>query len=257
MFLSKRSNGIYYLRFDDELGRRHKVSTRCTLKTDALNFLQDFKQSEHERNVRLLRVSLHQFTEDYLTYSKSVHTVKSRESASTSLREFLRIVGDLPLHKIGVREIEHFVAVKKDETSEQTTRTYFVTLASAFETAKRWNCIPSNPFRLVQKPKVREVQPAYFSKEEFKNLLAAVEDVDFKELYICAFSTGMRLSELCALEWTSVDLVRKAIFVQNSELFTTKTKKNRVIPMNEQPWRIMTTRKERAFGELVFHRNGK
>jgi hypothetical protein len=102
MFLSKRSNGVWYIWFDDELGRRHKASTHCTLKTDALKFLQAYKQGEHERKVRLQRVSLCQFTEDYLTYSKSVHTVKPRESATTSLREFIRIVGDLPLHKIDV-----------------------------------------------------------------------------------------------------------------------------------------------------------
>jgi site-specific recombinase XerD len=257
MFLSKRSNGIYYLWIDDELGRRHKVSTRCTLKTDALKFLQDFKQSEHERKVKLQRVSLHQFTEDYLTYSRGAHTAKSRESASTSLREFLRIVGDLPLHKIGVREIEQFLAIKIGEASEQTARTYFVTLASAFETAKRWNCVSSNPFRLVEKPKIREIQPAYFSKDDFITLLKTVEDVNLKELYICAVSTGMRLSELSALQWTSVDFVRKAIFVQNSESFTTKTKRNRVVPMSEQLWRLMATRKEVATCELVFRKNGR
>jgi hypothetical protein len=39
MFLSERSNGVWYLWFDDELGRRHKVSTHCNLKSDALKFL--------------------------------------------------------------------------------------------------------------------------------------------------------------------------------------------------------------------------
>jgi integrase len=166
-------------------------------------------------------------------------------------------VGDLPLHKIGVREIEQFLAVKRGEASEQTARTYFVTLASAFETARRWNCISSNPFRLVEKPRLPEIPPSYFSKADFIKLLAAVEDVDSKELYICAVSTGMRSGELSALEWTNVDFVRKAIFVQNSESFTTKTKRSRVVPMSEQLWRIMAARKERAVNELVFHRNGR
>ncbi len=74
MFLPKPSNGIYYLWYDDEVGRRHEVSTRCNVKTDALRFLQDLKQTEHERRVRFQRVSLSQFTEDYLIYSRSVHT---------------------------------------------------------------------------------------------------------------------------------------------------------------------------------------
>jgi len=257
MFLSKRCNGIYYLWFDDELGRRHKVSTRCTLKSDALKFLQHFRQSEQERKVKLQRVSLSQFVRTYLSYSSNVLSVKSRESVTTSLREFLRIVGALPLHKVGVREIEQVLAVKMGEASEQTARTYFVTLASAFETARRWNCISSNPFRLVDKPKLPEIQPAFLSKDDFKRLLSAIENVDMKELYLSAISTGMRLGELSALEWTSVDFVRKVIHIQNSEAFTTKTRRNRVVPMSEQLWRMIATRKERANGGLVFQKNGR
>lgn len=255
MFLSKRSNGVYYLWFDDELGRRHKVSTRCTLKTDALKFIQQFKHAEKQKNTN--RVLLSQFTESFLLYSKSVHSHNTQELFRWSFQEFQRIVGDLPLHKIGVREIEQFLATKIGETSAQTARTYFVTLASAFETAKRWNCVPSNPFRLVEKPTLREIQPAYFSKDDFRTLLNAVDDIDLKELYICAVSTGMRLSELSALEWTNVDFVHKAIFIQNSENFTTKTKRNRVVPMNEQLWKLLAARKERANCELVFHKNGR
>jgi integrase len=257
MFLSKQRNSLYYLFYDDDLGKRHKVSTHAKNKSDALKFLQGFTEREHEQRVKLRRLSLSDFTEDYLLYSSGVHTMKSQESAGTSLREFLRLVGDLPLHRIGVREIEQFLAVKKVKASEQTAKTYFVTLASAFETAKRWNCIPSNPFRLVEKPKVREVQPVYFSRENFKALLGVVHDNDERELYVCAVSTGMRLGELSSLEWRSVDFVRKVIFVQNTEHFTTKTKRNRVVPMSRQLSRMMAERKERATCALVFHRLGR
>jgi len=105
MFLSKLPNGVYYIFFFDELGNRHKVSTRCKLKSDALRFLQQFRQSEHERKVKLQRVSLTQFSDDYLKCSRTVLAPKSQESACTSLREFVRIVGDIPLHKVGVKQL--------------------------------------------------------------------------------------------------------------------------------------------------------
>ena len=88
MFLSQGLTGVYYLWLDDELCCTRQVSARCTLKTDALRFLQDLKQSKHERKVRLQQVSLSRFTEDYLIHSKSVNTVKSRESVNTSRRDF-------------------------------------------------------------------------------------------------------------------------------------------------------------------------
>ena len=53
MFLSKRrSNGIYYLWYEDDLGRRQKVSTRCARKSDALKVLRDFKGKDQQQKLR-------------------------------------------------------------------------------------------------------------------------------------------------------------------------------------------------------------
>jgi integrase len=257
MFLSKRSNGYYYLWFIDENGHKQKTSTKCKLKSDALKFLQQFKEGEKERKAKLKRASLSQFVEEFLGYSQSVHAVNTQELFKYTFREFVRIVGNLPLCKVGIREVENFLAVKKNESSDWTAKKYYLTLASAFETAKRWNYIASNPFRQVEKPKVRELQPAYFSKTEFQSLLQLITNRDFRELCVCAVFTGVRLSELTALQWTDIDFVRKVISVQNSESFTTKSKKNRVVPMSEQLWKMLAVRKEAATCELVFHSGGQ
>ena len=42
MFLSKHSNGRYYVWYTDEFGRRQKVSTKSSLKSEALGFLREF-----------------------------------------------------------------------------------------------------------------------------------------------------------------------------------------------------------------------
>lgn len=44
MFLSRRSSGFYYLWYEDEFGRRRKVSTKTTLKSEAVEFLRTFKR---------------------------------------------------------------------------------------------------------------------------------------------------------------------------------------------------------------------
>lgn len=257
MFLSRRSNGVYYLWFRDDLGRKQKISTKKTHKAQALQFLSEFKRNQQERKLKLQQVSLSEFTQDYLTHCSSKHTRKTQRDSSVALRELLRILGDLPLHKIGVREIESYLARKASEVSQWTARKHYAHLASAFETACKWKCIPANPFRQVEKPKVPEIQPAHFTKLEFQELLKVVPDQDFRELCICAVSTGLRLGELVALQWTDVDFVRKVIVVQNSETFTTKSKKIRVVPMSEQLWRMLAIRKETASCELVFHRSNK
>jgi integrase len=50
---------------------------------------------------------------------------------------------------------------------------------------------------------------------------------------LCTFATGMRLGEICSLRWSQIDLNKKLINVESSEGFITKSKRCRVIPMND------------------------
>jgi integrase len=257
MFLSKRSNRIYYLWYRDGFGKKRKVSTRARRKTDALKFLQSFRESERRRTIRLNHTLLSDFTKEFLAYSKDVHRPKTQEMFRTALRALLDSAGDVPIQRLGIRDIEQFVAEKAKNRSERTVRAYFVTLASAFETAKRWNLTAENPFRQVEKPRLRELQPAYLKKADFHKLLEVVDDPDLRDLYICAVSTGLRLGELSALQWTDMDAEMGIINVRNSERFTTKSKRNRTVPMNNQVLSIMREKQSRAASELVFHRDGR
>ena len=257
MYLSKRSNGVYYLWFRDALDRKQKISTKTKHKAEALRFLSEFERHQQERKQKLQQVSLSEFTQNYLTHCSSKHTRKTLKDSSVALRGLLRVAGDLPLHKIGVREIDSYLSIKTSEASQWTARKHYAHLASAFETARKWKCIPANPFRQVEKPKVPEIQPAHFTKLNFQQLLSVIADQDFREVCILAVSTGLRLGELVALQWRDVDFVRKVIVVQNSETFTTKSKRIRIVPMNEQLWRTSAVRKESATCALVFHHNNE
>ena len=87
--------------------------------------------------------------------------------------------------------------------------------------------------------------------------MAKIENDDVKDLCVVAVSTGLRLSELISLQWSNMDFLRKVITVENSEGFTTKTRKNRVVPMNKPLWQMLARRKENAISELVFHEKGR
>jgi integrase len=237
-YLFKRSNGVYYILIDQD-GHRRWRSTGARLKSEALQHLREF-QEHHELQAESPKTLLiSQFTREYLEYLQSVHATKGRDSAATALREFLRIVGDLPLLRVGVREIESFLAQKKLTGSDHSVRTYFVTLASAFERARRWGYVAKNEFREVEKPKLREILPCFPSPQDFGKLLQIASNEDHRHLYLSAVCSGMRLSELTTLEWDDIDLTRRTIYVHNKMSFTTKSKRNRVIPMNEMLWNVL------------------
>ncbi len=204
--------------------------------------------------------SLAAFKQEYLEYAAGVHTQRTTKTYKTAFREMLRVVGDRPLSGAGIREIEYFLSVKKSEASEWTARKYYIALRSAFEKAVQWEYLAENPFRKVARPKVREMLPAYFSEADFRLFLSAVPDRDFRELCIVALLTGLRQGELLSLRWRDIDLAGKVLYVRNSETFTTKTKRNRVVPMNEELCRLLRDRKNHLHceAETVFHsENGK
>jgi site-specific recombinase XerD len=60
---------------------------------------------------------------------------------------------------------------------------------------------------------------------------------------------------LLALRWNDIDFTSKVILVRNSETFTTKSRKNRIVPMSEELFRVLGERKERIRFEceIVFH----
>ena len=62
---------------------------------------------------------------------------------------------------------------------------------------------------------------------------------------------------MAALAWQDIDFDRKVIVVRNSESFTTKNKKNRVVPMSEHLWRMLVTRRGAGHCDLLFHRDGR
>ena len=254
MFLSKICE-IYYLFYSDEHKLRHKVSTKCPKKSDALLFLQQFKQSEHERKQKLKTILLSAFVKEYSEYASSILTAKSFRTYQTAFKELLRVEGDKPLQAFGIREIEHFLSVKKVEASEWSARKYYISLASTFQKAVQWGFITSNPFRKVPIPKVKEILPAYFTECDFRLFLSVVEDKDFRELCITGLLTGLRLGELISLRWKDLDFTTRVIMVRNTENFTTKTRKNRVVPMSDELYDLLKKRKEtlRYECETVFY----
>ncbi|MGB2869783.1 MAG: site-specific integrase [Bacteroidota bacterium] len=253
MFLSRRSNGIYFVCFDDDRGKRRRISTGCRRWSEAIKFFRNFKEEEYKKTSD--RISISEFAKSYLAFSATTHAASTQEIFKYAFIDLERTLGDVPLDKISVKEIDMFIAMKR-KTSDWTAKRLYLHLASAFEKAVKWGHITKNVFRSVEKPKPRETQPVYFTKQDFLKLLAVIQNDDFREFCLTAVSTGLRLGELTSLEWNNLDFARKVIFIRNSATFTTKGRKNRVVPMNEPLLKLLSERKQKASCGLVFHSNG-
>jgi integrase len=252
MFLSKRG-GIYYLWYVDERGKRQKVSTKATTKTEAVEFLRKFDEKEHVRQRSVKHITLNNFSALFLTYSASIHTPKTVEANRTALNEFMRFLGStIVMQTITPSDCERFLAAKIIEASAWTARKYYLALGAAFERAKAWGHVTANPWRSVPKPKTLETLPTYFTREQFKALLAVIEDRNYRELVMVAALTGLRRGELLAMRYNWLDFSRNVLTVTNSETFRTKTGKVRVVPMCPEVLTILLSRRERMNSDCGF-----
>ena len=188
------------------------------------------------------------FMEEYLVYSRGVHSPATTKTYRGCLRELIKYLGDISLKEIDVRMIEKFLTHKK-LVSPYTSRRHYISLKAIFERAVTWEIIKNNPFRKIKQPKVPEVEVAYFKQHELQRLVSIIDDGDFRDLVLCAFYSGFRRGELLALRWRDIDLNSGIIHVRNSDVFKTKSGRNRTIGICKGLHTILSRRKERTLNE--------
>ena len=247
MFLSKR-NGVYYLWYEDENGRRQKVSTRSKVKRVALAFVRTFQPHASPP----VKMSLTQFAEEYLQYARSSFRPGTTELAQRALGHLIARTGDCMLRAVTTRQIDLFKAQRLNEASATTVSMELRSLRSMFSTAIKWDLISSNPCSQVELPRIPQTSPIYLTREEYQRLMSAIVVDWLKELVEFAVLTGMRRGEILNLRWRQVDLERKVIVVQSDPTFKGKTGKLRVVPLSERACHILLSKIRHAPDNYVF-----
>lgn len=272
MFLSKHSNGIYYLWFINEQGKKQKVSTHCTYKSDALRFLQSFKRDEYDRRQKTKRKLLSEFLSEFLSYAEGNFLKGTAVIYKAAVQNFISTVGDLPLLSYTPQHFDTYkterqkpikmITIKGGFRTEKvkiikpvTVNLELRTLRAFFNTAVRWKLLNKTPFD-VQLLRVPETHPTFLTKMDIQKLLNLIEEKWLKEVIIFAVTTGLRRGELVNLKWQSVDLSRKLIYVESSPTFRTKAGRMRIIPLNDTAVYILQSKQKKNISEYVFSVNG-
>jgi len=254
MFLSKDTNGIWYVYFVGEDGKTKRNSTRCRLKTDALKFLQTFKAGQSQRTKQ---VFLSTFITNFLSYAKGNFSERTVQFYSYSLNKLLSIISNVPIASITPLHFDIFKTERLKTMSPITVNIDLRTIRASFNTALRWGLLQSNPFSKQKLVSIPEASPLFFSKTDFQKLINAIKEGWLKEIVIFATLTGLRRGEIVNLHWSDVDLNRKTITVQSSPTFKTKNGKKRIVPLNDTAFYILQSKANKSLSELVFTLNEK
>lgn len=258
MYLFKR-NGIYYVEYKDEIqNRRRRISTKQTKKTDAIKFVSELKERLKEKQ-KYDFITLSQFHKKYLQYVKDNLSLNYSKIVDTSFKKLIEFIGDMPIREISYPQIDKFLTETFKRTKEGA-RTYHIALKSAFNTAIKWNYVSTNFFTQIKLAKVPKNNPIFIKENEFDELLKQETNPLLKEIYQFAFYTGLRLSEIINLKWNGIDFAENIIQVKNTNEFTTKSKKERVVPINPIVKNILLNRYPKVISieqnDYVFTKEG-
>lgn len=229
LYLSKPTNSPYYqVIWFDETGKRKTKSTKQTTKAAALKFLSSFNpDSRAEGNNNLLS----DLKEKYLDYIIKRSTKNYQISVGLSFRQLLLFTGDMQIKDFLPYTAENFI-LTVFKRSKSAAALYHRTLKAAFNKAIVWGFTSDNPFTTFKLPRIPTSYPAFISEKELKIILDNTEKQYMKDIFTAAFCTGLRLSELINLTWRAIDLENEILIVLNTDSFTTKGKRERIIPLN-------------------------
>ena len=244
MYVAKTPNTKYYqiVYFID--GKRKTKSTKTTNKKKAQRFLTNFSPNapiiiEEIPN----EITLKKFYDEYLQHMELSKSKTYLKSVRLSFSQFIKFVGDISLNQITIRLIDSFINTTFSR-AEYSAALYYRTLKAAFSTAENWEYIQSNPFKKIKAPKTQTKIPIFISKEELNIIIENTEEEYLKKLFTLAFHTGMRVGEIVNMKWDWIDLNSNSIKIKNDESFTTKSKADRIIPMNETIFNLLQLQRD-------------
>lgn len=233
MVLAKRKNGIYYIQYSDSAENKvRRVSTSTRNIKDAFLFLSEF-QDALESKTHKPDHTLSSFRDEYIKYIGQNYSAKYLVTIESAYRHFLKYLGDVPLNEIKVIQVQRFLTDSFTRTKSGAVQ-FKSTLKASFNRAIDWGYLNENPFKKAKLPKLHKSYPLFISENELDKIVENTKSTELGYLFIFAFFTGMRLGEIVNLKWCDVNLATNFISIKNDETFYTKSKKDRLVPINKK-----------------------
>jgi len=193
-------------------------------------FQKFLRYLEHERNfsvhtVRCYAADLAQFAE-FLCNGASEDSVDEREVSGR-------------IRKVAPLDLRRYLAdLKRADYSRATVARKLATLRSFYKFLARSGEVSRNPVKLIRTPRQERRLPKFLQPGEVERLLAATKGDDLLALRDAAilevlYSTGMRVSELVAMDLEHVDPIGEVVRVRG------KGKRERLAPLGSYALRAL------------------
>ena len=258
MFLTKIKRSQFYQLVYEVNGKRNTISTKTSDLKDAQAFLNTFNPLTKEKQIQLSPVAiftLSQFKDEYLKYAKLRFSKSYVERPIEPAFKFLiDFAGDILLKQLDLKTLDNFI-INKYNSTKSGAALYYRTLKAAFSKAVIWNYLDDNPLKKIKSPKVPKSNPVFISEAELNLILEKTTNQNLKNIFTVAFFMGMRLAEILNMKSSWIDTQQNIITLKNSVGFTTKSKKERIVPIHPRIASIVIKLNSNADDFIFNHKN--
>ena len=251
-------SGVWWVRYADAMGRirREKAGTRGSALTlyrkRKTETLQGKKLPE---NLRTPMVSFSVLAREALAYSKT-HK-RSYSDDVIRMEKLLNRFRDRAADSITPQELEQHLAQAAEESdwAPATVNRYRALISLVFRLGIDSGKVKDNPARLVKHRQENNARIRWLSTEEevrLRAVLSATCPEHIPELDL-ALNTGLRLSELYALDWGNVNIARRVLTVPRP-----KNGEMRHVPLNSPALAALAVLEKgsEAIGPVIRNANG-
>ncbi len=254
--LTKR-NGVYYLYWKEAgklKGKRISKDYR-TAQEYRGKFETDFDRKQF--SMPLKYITWKNFTEEFLTYSKVNKASRTFMRDSITINTFNKNFILKELKEFTPQILENFKSIRLEQKMEHTTiNRELGTLKNMGKMAFEWKYLAENPVSRVHWLKEKKNGKVRFlNNSEIEKLLKHSKGV-WHTVIMIGLYTGMRLGEVCHLEWTDVDFDNNKIVVQAKKGWSPKDYETRFIPLDEKLKKYLLAQKNKSKNKWVIDING-
>jgi site-specific recombinase XerD len=230
VYLTRRNNGIYYTGVRQTDGKIRWTSTRCKNETEARAIL---RTSTPPTSPRVNGTTLSSLLQMFLLRQTGQLRERTLIDYERCIGLFLTARGDKPISSYDLSDIEEYKSSRLSAgNAPMTVNIHLRCIKALFNYAFKHEILPRNPFARCSIIRIPQRVPVYITIEDFRRLLEVIREPFLKDMVIFSALTGCRVSETINLQWSHVDFDKRHVFIRNTDEFSTKTGRNRTIPLH-------------------------
>ncbi len=206
---------------DPQTGKRKQqwVSVKGTKKEAEKRLSEILHQLDTGMFMRPGKTTLAEYLEKWLSdYAKPNLSPRGFERYAGIIKQHLiPDMGSIALTQLRPEHLQkHYTARLNNGLSAGTVRYHHAVLHKALQTAIKWGLINRNVADGVDVPRARRKEMQTWDEWDVTRFLEAAKDTPYYALFYTALFTGMRRSELLALQWQDIDFIFSQVYVSRS-----------------------------------------